>query len=494
MSWVQKIVGYVTGNGVEVTSTNRLKVELETNAETNPGQVGGVRVFSENDAGATTGAAYLKSPETSPDYRLRAGIDTVLFNDAFNATAQNTNLWAYTFATLTAAQPGAGTVNFSAVQGTTAAHGAFMRTFQYFPLVNTAPLAVEFVGGQFTSALVSGEIWLAGLGLPTAAVTRPTDGVWFKLTSAGLTGVIAFNGTEVETGILMGVSDIALGDMGKYLIVVGEREIEYWVDDVLLGEQEIPTANGIPWLSASAPIFMMKYNTGNVANTNTMRVSRVGVSLMDIATNKKWNHTQSGMGMFCGVGQNGGTMGSTAGGFSQAAIAATAAGSNTAANVTGIGGYGVMTAQATNVAAAGDMIASSFLNPASTINITGRNLYITGVSIACMNTGAAVATTATSLVWGLAWGHTAASLATLETGSFVTATTHSPRRIPLGMCSAAIGTVVGGTYDKEIVRTFDTPVVVRPGEYIATTVRFRVGTATASQELTYVVQFNGYWE
>jgi len=494
MSWVQKIVGYVTGNGVEVTSTNRLKVELETNAETNPGQVGGVRVFSENDAGATTGAAYLKSPETSPDYRLRAGIDTVLFNDAFNATAQNTNLWAYTFATLTAAQPGAGTVNFSAVQGTTAAHGAFMRTFQYFPLVNTAPLAVEFVGGQFTSELVSGEIWLAGLGLPTAAVTRPTDGVWFKLTSAGLTGVIAFNGTEVETGILMGVSDIALGDMGKYLIVVGEREIEYWVDDVLLGEQEIPTANGIPWLSASAPIFMMKYNTGNVANTNTMRVSRVGVSLMDIATNKKWNHTQSGMGMFCGVGQNGGTMGSTAGGFSQAAIAATAAGSNTAANVTGIGGYGVMTAQATNVAAAGDMIASSFLNPASTINITGRNLYITGVSIACMNTGAAVATTATSLVWGLAWGHTAASLATLETGSFVTATTHSPRRIPLGMCSAAIGTVVGGTYDKEIVRTFDTPVVVRPGEYIATTVRFRVGTATASQELTYVVQFNGYWE
>lgn len=494
MSWVQKIVGYVTGNGVEVTSTNRMKVELETNAESNPSQVGGVRMFSENDPGASTGSAYLKSPETSPDYRMRVGVDTVLFNDTFNATAQNTNLWAYTFATMTAAMPGAGTVNFSTVQGTTAAHGCFMRTYQYFPLVNTAPLAVEFVGGQFTSALVSGEVWLAGLGLPTAAVTRPTDGVWFKLTSAGLVGVIAYNGTEVETGILMSISAIALGDTGKYLIVVGEREVEYWADDVLLAEQEIPTANGIPWLAASAPVFMMKYNTGNVANTNTMRVARVGVSLYDVQTSKPWSHIQSGMAMHCGVGQNGSTMGSTAGGFSQSAIAATSAGANTTANVTGLGGYGVMTAQATNVAAAGDMIATSYLNPAPTINITGRNLYITGVSISCMNTGAAVATTATSLVWGLAWGHTSVSLATTETASFATATTHAPRRIPLGMCSAAIGTVVGGSYDKEIRRTFDAPIVVRPGEYIATTVRFRVGTATASQELTYVVAFDGYRE
>ena len=456
--------------------------------------VGGVRLFSENDPGTVTGSPTLKSPETSPDYRLRVGVDTVLFNDVFNATTQNTNLWAYTFATLTAAQPGAGTVNFSAVQGTTSAHGAFMRTFQYFPLINTAPLAIEFILGKFTAELVSGEVWLAGLGLPTAAVTRPTDGVWMKYTSAGLVGVIAFNGLEAETAVLMAPGAFALGAMAKWLIVVGEREVEYWADDVLLGTQSIPTANGVPWLSGSAPIFMMKYNTGNVSNTNTMRVSRVGVSLLDVATNKDWAYIKGGMGAGSSVGQNGQTMGSTAGGFSQSALPATAAGSNTAANVTGLGGLGIMTAQATNVAAAGDMIATSYLNPAPTINITGRNLYITGVSISCMNTGAAVATTPTSLIWGLAFGHTAVSLATTETASFATATTHAPRRIPLGMCSAAIGTVVGGLYDKEINRTFDTPIVVRPGEYIATTVRFRVGTATASQELTYIVGFNGYWE
>ena len=82
------------------------------------GKVKGQRVFiradlnvPQNDAGDITGAAYLKSPETSPDFRLRTGTDTALFSDTFNATTQNTNVWAYTFATLTAAQPGGGTVN-----------------------------------------------------------------------------------------------------------------------------------------------------------------------------------------------------------------------------------------------------------------------------------------------------------------------------------------------------------------------------------------------
>lgn len=460
--------------------------------------IGGVRMHSENDSGEHTGTPYLKSPETSPDYRMRAGLDTVLFNDVFNATTQNTHIWAYTFATLTAAQPGAGTVNFSTVQGTTSAHGAFMRTFQHFPLVNTAPLAVEFYFGQFTAPLVSGEVWLMGLGLPTAAVTIPTDGVWMRLTSTGLEGVIKFNGTESATAFTVPkpLSDFTVGTMFKALIVIGEREVEYWIDDVLIGEQEIPAANGVPFLGGALPLFMQKYNTGAVSNTNTMRVSRVGVSLMDVATNKDWPAVMAGMGYSAAVGQNGHTMGSTAGNTNQLILPTTQAGSNSAPNaaMAGLGGQFLMTAQATNVAAAGDMVGCYYLNPAPTINITGRNLYITGVSIMCMNSGAAVATTPTTLVWGLAWGHTAISLATAETGSFVTATTHAPRRRPLGMCSAAVATPIGGLYSNEINRAFESPIVVRPGEYVATTVRFRIGTATALQEVFYVVTFNGHWE
>jgi hypothetical protein len=464
--------------------------------------IGGVRIHSENDSGDHTGVPYLKSPETSPDYRARIGVDTVLFNDVFNATLQNTSLWSYTFNTLTAAQTGLGTVNFSTVQGTTNAHGAFMRTFQYFPLVNTAPLAIEFYFGQFTAQMVSNEVWLMGIGLPTAATTITTDGVWMRLSTAGLQGVIAFNGALTTTSFTVAkpMADFATNTMHKALIVIGEREVEYWIDDVLIGEQDIPADNGVPWLSGSQPAFMMKYNTGNVTNTNMIRVSRVGVTLMDVATAKPWAQAQSGMGMNSAVLQNGmnstTVVPTTAGNTNQLILPTTQAGSNSAPNAAmlGLGGQFLMTAQATNVAAAGDMIGCSYANPVPSINITGRNLYITGVSIACANTGAAVATTPTLLVWGLAWGHTNVSLATLETGTFVTGTTHSPRRIPLGMCSAAVGTPIGGMYDREINRTFDAPIVVRPGEFIATTVRFRVGTATASQEVFYTVMFNGYWE
>ncbi len=487
------VVG-LSGVKAEVNAANQLKTVLETGVAANPGNVGAVRIFGENDDGSITGEATLKSPEVSNDFRMRAGIDTMLFDDSFNSTTQNTNNWAYTFATLTASQPGAGTINFSTVQGTTSAHGAFVRTFQYFPMNTIAPIWFELSFGQFTSALVANEVWSAGMGLPTAATTLPTDGVWLQLTSAGLILRQCYNGVFTDSGVIAAIGDYALGQLFKHSVLISNNSLEVWRDDVLLYSAAVPAGSGEPFLQGALPCFMMKHNTGVVSNTNTMRASNIVVSMADIGTYKPWANQMSGAGGFSGVGQNGQTQGSTCGGFNQSAIAATAAGTNTTANVTGLGGYGVMTAQATNVAAAGDMIASSYQNPASTVNRTGKNLYITGVRISCMNTGAVVATTPTSLVWGLAWGHTAVSLATAETASFATATTHAPRRMPLGIMHAAIGTVVGGTYDKSIDTIFSTPICVRPGEFIATTVRFRVGTATASQELTYVVGFDGYFE
>lgn len=45
------IVGAVSGTGADVNASRQLKVILETDASANPGNVGGVRFFSENDAG-----------------------------------------------------------------------------------------------------------------------------------------------------------------------------------------------------------------------------------------------------------------------------------------------------------------------------------------------------------------------------------------------------------------------------------------------------------
>ena len=89
----------------------------------------------------------------------------------------------------------------------------------------------------------------------------------------------------------------------------------------------------------------MKYNTGNVSNTNTIRVSDLTVSLMDIASNKSWEHQLAGMNQNGLYLQNGHAPASTALLSTQAIGTITtgsspqtpntaAAGSNTAAPVT----------------------------------------------------------------------------------------------------------------------------------------------------------------
>jgi hypothetical protein len=62
------------------------------------------------------------------------------------------------------------------------------------------------------------------------------------------------------------------------------------------------------------------------------------------------------------------------------------------------------------------------------------------------------------------------------------------------MMTAPVGALVGATYSNDIWRSFESPIVVRPGEYFQTFVHFRVGTATASQEVTYIVGVDGYWD
>lgn len=471
--------------GTNLDAEGNVKVALTQTA----GYTGGVRLFSENDDGTATGTALLASPETSQDYRLRVGVDTVLFTDTFNATTQNTNNWLYTFATLTAAQPGSGTVNFSAVQGTTSAHGAFMRTFQHFPMVGTAPLAVEFTFGMFTAGLVTNEIWLCGLGQPSSANAEPTDGVWFSLTSAGLIGVIKYNGTSTQTGVLKAFGTFTVGDLYKSVLTVGEQEVEFWVDDVLLGSLSIPAANGQPFINGSLPAFMQKYNSGVVSNTNTMRVSDVTISLMDINNVKPYNRANCIAGMSGFVAQNGQTQGKTQWWTNNTAPTAAAA-TNTAA-IAGATTFGGLVAVNPTLGANSDGNLFVFQNPGSSINGTGRNLVINGVKVQ-----GAVTTTLTGgpviYAYAIAFGHTAVSLATTESSSFANNTTHAPRIAFVGMetygAAAAAGVLGAGA-----TLMLENPIVVRPGEVVSLIAR-NMGTVTTAGAITIGCSFDAYWD
>ena len=473
--------------GSNVDAGGNVKVSLPD--ATTPSRVGAVRMFSENDPGTVTGTPYLKSPETSPDFRLRTGVDTELFRDTFNATTQNTNLWYYAFVTQTATQPGTGYLQIGTVQGTAATHGTYLRSWQYFPLVNTGPLAVEFVACLAVAPLVANENIFFGLGSPASAVLKPTDGVFWKITTAGIEGIIAYNGTETSTGVLLTIDSLTLNDYDKFCVVIGEREIEWWHKDVLLAEQAIPAAQGIPVIAPSAPIFVMKHMSGVVSNTNVLRVSRCGVTLMDVETDRPWQHSRAIAGQNGGVGQNGHTQGKTSWWTNNTAPTAAAA-TNTAA-IAGATTLGGLVAVLPTLAANSDGILFVYQNPAPTANITGRNLVITGIKVQ----GAVSVVLAGGPVvyaYALAFGHTAATMVTAETGSFVTATTHAPRMQFIGFesyaATAPVGTIGQGCYLQ-----LDTPIVVRPGEFVALIAR-NIGVVTTTGAITIGAKFNSYFE
>lgn len=181
-------------------------------------------------------------------------------------------------------------------------------------------------------------------------------------------------------------------------------------------------------------------------------------------------------------GLSGGTMGSTAT-YPNSTNPTAAAPSNTAltANLPGgIGGQGSVIAA---VAAATDGIWGSFQVPAGTANVQGRRLAVRGVLVDLINIGAAVATTATTIQFSFAFGHTAVSLATAEGVA-----SKAPRRVPVGFATWAVGAAIGS--QPQSGRIFldlgDAPIFINPGEFGALVGKFIAGTATASQVISFV--------
>lgn len=464
---------------------------IKTALPADPAQGGSLVMFCENDDGTKLGTRYLKSPEVSQDYRLRVGVDTILFTDTFNATAQNTGNWKHAFATMTMTQSG-GFLNVNAA-GTSTASGnfAYLQTWRYFPLFGTAPLTVEFTG-QFANYPVANEVALFGLGVATGAA-EPIDGVWFEMTSAGLKGCIRYNsGTVNKITLVASNADLPENTNAKYVIVIGEREIEYWIDDVLYGEQEMPAGQGQPFITSALPVFMQKYNSGVVGTSPNLqwRFGDISVTLMDLATNQTWANQMAscGLGM---QGTNGGTMGSPQIQWANAALPTAAAATNTTAALGAfLGGIFQMNAPATG---ATDLIISSYQNPQGGVAQTPRTMKVRGIKVDCVNLGAAVATTNTALALAVAWGGTTVSLATAETGSFVTATAKARRIQPIGVMTFPVGAAIGAVA-QTIQFDFEAPLVINPGEFVQIICKPLVGTATVSQVLAFVVSPNLHQE
>lgn len=131
----------------------------------------------------------------------------------------------------------------------------------------------------------------------------------------------------------------------------------------------------------------------------------------------------------------------------------------------------------------------SYQVPAGTVNIQGRRLKLTGVSIASFVQtvvvgGPYVAT------WKLCFGHTAVSLQTAEA-----ATTKAPRRVNLPFVQLVTAAQAVSTTVAQNVYTyvFDNPIYVNPGEFIALVTQ-HTGTVGSSGTVAHSIMYDYSWE
>jgi hypothetical protein len=492
-----RIEGNVSGNVAEVNAANQLRVVPETNVETNPGNVGGVKIFVENDNGEITGTPALASPEVDVDARLRIAPDMILDEEVFNYTAQNTG--KHTLAATTMANSWtAGQMTTNSASITTTTTGTQLATYATFPTIGTQTLAADFEAG-FSAQPQTNSFIEFGLMFGGGATVAPTDGVFFRLSSAGLQGIASFNGTETSTGVFpqsngTGTWTYVNGKRYQFVVYIGGVRARFWVNDGagshLLGTIPLPSAQGRMNMASALPLTIKHRITGGAAGgvlQATFGAYNVRLGGSNISSTPSTNGSRI-VGSYQGL--SGGTMGTLAT-YPNSANPTAAAPSNTAltANLpAGLGGQGAVTAAA---AAATDGIWGSYQVPAGTANVQGRRLAIRGIRIDAINNGAAVATTATTVQFALAFGHTAVSLATAEA-----AAAKAPRRIALGFMTWPVGAAIGAQPQGGplFVDLGDAPVFVNPGEFVALVGKFLIGTATASQVINFVWQPVYGWE
>lgn len=478
MSFVQKLIGWTSGNGAEVDATNRLKVNLALGDT--PAEMGGVRFFSENDTGDITGEAKLLSPETDDDYRLRTSADTLLDSEVYNYTAQNTGKHMSAAATMTNAWNAAGMqTNASGITTTTT--GVSHGTWAMFPLFGATETYFEFEGSfdaqPTTNTIIDFGGYLRGAANPYA----PTDGVYFRLTSAGLKGVINNNGTETDVAFTTPFT-YANNEKHQFIVVVSQRKVEFWIDNALYGSTETPVGQGQPFMSAAVPVSWRHAIVGGAAGAvlkftlNSYSVSLGGPlfadTLGDIGNRM--------LGSYQGL--SGGTMGSLANYANSANPTAAVPTNTTAALGVGLGGQFWET---DTLAVTTDGIIASYQVPAGTANVQGRRLRLNGVTIdsyvqTALTGGGYIAQ------WSLAFGHTAVSLATAEAVA-----AKAPRRVPLGVQTVASG-AVALTQLSRVQQVFQNPIYVNPGEFIAF-VKKKVGTAPSAGVVAHVITPDYSW-
>jgi hypothetical protein len=488
-----RIEGSVSGNVAEVDNNN----DLFVNTPTTINNTGYIAVVNEIDSGSVTGAPTRRIGYVSHDLRQRVGLDTTIFDYFFTATTQDTGVWKYTSsAGFTSTQSG-GFLLLNSTQVATSALGCSLSTWRVFALEARGGLHIR-LDSLLTAAPLANQVFEMGLFLPTTT-TAPADGVYWRITSAGVQGIVNYNGIETSTGITDASPPISSTNTYSFEVYAGG--VEWYINGVLQQILETPGGDSEPFISVSLPLSIQTRNSGTVSGSPyaLIKVGSCHVDFLEIQTAMPYSHQQCAEGLTGNQTPQGGTMGNTALYAAGTTLNPTASNTlmtnTTAALGVGLGG------QFTGVPVqtlGEDGILCSFLNPANTTAIPGRILMITGVRISSAVTTTLANAAAVVLSYSLAFGHTALPLTTAEGTSFAAGatTTKKPRSIALGMETYGTASAAAGTMSNApqgIYMAFNSPIPVNPGEYVAICCRQFVTVSGVTGNFTWVVTYDAYW-
>jgi len=304
-----------------------------------------------------------------------------------------------------------------------------------------------------------------GLFIPnaTAASLAPTDGIYFRYNSTGWQGIVNYNGAETTTGVLTFAHNAL--QQYEFIISINERDVEFWIDDVLYGSITTPAAQGQPCYASSLPMCIRHTIGGSAAgNVQRLRVADYSVFMGDIAMNKPWGEQMAGMGNTLQV-QQGATTGGQLSTYALGAAPGTATLTASTAPATNTLG-GLFALPIAVAVGESDYPLFAWQNPAGTIAIPGKTFYCTGVIVPAMWVSIA-ALTGGPIVFNFAigFGSTASSLATTESTTFSSGTTKIARKYPIGAQSFA-ATAALGTVGQGFQVTFPSPIPTQPSEFL----------------------------
>lgn len=404
----------------------------------------------------------------------------------FEGATVNVQKWTPTSTNFVAGQTTLGGYNFVTTAVTTISSVGILQSQRLFSRFPRVPMQFKT---RLRHSMVSGAIADFGWGVPATTTLIVPNGTMFRLTNSGvIQGVMTLNSVEIAIATIKSTvasnGNTVGGDLNMsnayytanyfvYDIIIDDDNAVFTVQDTntgeIIGRLNLPVPNNQVkmWGATALPVYHRIFNNTAPASAPTFIVTEMQIMSLD------WRMTpdasQLAGSLSLSAGRNPFT-GAQTENHTNSTAPVSGALANITATYTTLGGKWQFAAIGGAIT---DYPLFGFTVPA------GSRFVCEGITISTRNTGAAVATTATTLEWAMGFNSTAQSLATANIV-----------RRQIGSQSFAIGAAIEAVAPILDIN-FVTPEVVESGRFVHVILTMPVGTATASQVIRGQVLIKG---